>query len=333
MRLPKFDYLAPKEVEEAGDLLSRFGEKAMVVAGGTDLIVRLRQRVVTPRYVVSLGFLSNLDYIKPSPGGGVSIGALTRVHSLERAESLGSGLDVISLAAGKLASPQIRNAATVGGNLCLDTRCWFYNKSHYWRQSRPPCFKAHGDVCHVVKGGDRCYSLFTADLVPPLIALDASVKIRTPKGERTMNLQELYSGKGERPVNLSPGEIITEVDVPPAGPGKGTVYLKLSFRQAVDFPVVGVAASVSGKAATGICENIGIVIGAVSSGPVRASGAEAVIKGKKLTPELVEMAADAAVKDVGVIVPIGTTVEYKRKMVKYFVSQAINEAWKAVAVS
>lgn len=327
MRLPRFDHTAPGSLTEVFYAYSRHPGKAALLAGGTDLLVRLRQRTATPELVISLNSIPGLDYISKSPAG-VRIGTLTPLHSLETSPIIRQDLGILADCASKIASPQVRNSATLSGNLCLETRCWYYNKSSIWRQARPLCFKTGGTLCHVVKGGKSCYSLFTGDMAPALMVLGATAQLSNGKGQRTILLQALYTGDGQKPLAFLPGEIVTEVQLPFAPPNSGSCYLKHSFRKAVDFAIASVAALIT-LDKDGVCTDARIALGSVASAPVRAVKAENVLKGNKLVAALAEKAAGLAVKDIGPIVAIGPPVDYKKKVITFIVSRAIQEAAEA----
>jgi len=183
MALPKFDYLEPESIGEVSQLLSQYQGDVNVISGGTDLLVRMNQRGVTPSYLVNLKRIPDLDYITHDRTEGLRIGALTTLHEIETSSIIQEHFPILVLASSRVASPQIRSTATIAGNICLDTRCWYYNQSHRWRQSLSPCYKLGGDQCYVVKKGDHCYSLFSADTVPALIGLGAKIKIMGSAGE------------------------------------------------------------------------------------------------------------------------------------------------------
>lgn len=324
MRLPHFEYLVPKSLAEATSLLSKHKGEARLLAGGTDLMVRMKHRVATPQYLIDLKDIPKMDYIRNRKG--LKIGALTPLHMIETSPQVKEKFPALALAASKVASPQIRNRGTLGGNICLDTRCWYFNQSQFWRSSHAPCFKTGGKQCHVVKGGKRCYALFMADTAPVLIALGAEVTIADAKGEKVIPLEKLYTGVGDKSTVLKPGEMVTEVAVPPPASATGTFFRKLTLREAVDFAIVSVAASVTLRPRSKTCVDSKIVLGAISSGPIRAVKAEAELQGKELTRELMDKAGEIALKEAGPVVYIGYPVDYKRKMVKVLVRQALEGA-------
>ncbi len=326
MRLPPFEYLVPDSLEEACTQLAQCGTEARLVAGGSDLLVRMRQRLTTPRKLISLRRIAELDGVRDG-GNCLRIGALTRLHDIEVSTSIREKYPALSRAAGKVASYQIRSLATIGGNICLDTRCWYYNQSAWWRQSRSPCFKMGGDSCHVLKNADRCYALFSADMAPALIAMAAQIRLASSFGERTMALQSLYSGVGEPHLALKPEEIIAQIEIPDRPLNSALEYVKFSLSKEVDFPLVGVAVSLQLR--NGDCSDARIVISSASSGPVNAVKAGHAIQGKPGRDWSLPEVAEAATREIGPIVHIGATPDYRRQMARSIVEQAIREAIKS----
>lgn len=335
MRLRDFELLAPDTVEQASTWLAQAGADGQVIAGGTDLIPAMKERLKRPRVLVDLAAIPHLDYIRldgsstTDPGyssdvpGGLRIGALTRLNTLARSPIIGTHYPLLAQAARAAGSPHIRNLATIGGNICLDRRCWYYNQAATWREARPPCFKASGDACYVVKGGDDCYSLCQADLVPPLLALEAMVIVVSPEGATERPLAALYPPLGFRATTLEPGEVVTEIRLPPA-PATG-VYVKYAVRPSVDFPLVSVAAllaPIDGR----VCGDARIVIGGVTPAPVRATQAEALLRGQVVTSELLEAAAEAALKAVKPIPFIHQSVADRRQLTRACLRQALRAA-------
>lgn len=335
MRLPKFEHLQPESLEEALDLLSERGEEAKVIAGGTDLLVSMKQRLLTPRYLLNLKGLAELDFIKDSKEG-LRIGALTRLTTIIKSPLVREKFPVLAQAANYVAAPPLQNMGTLGGNLCLNTRCFFYNQSQFWRQARPLCFKTGGEMCHVVKGGDHCYSVYQGDLAPVLIALGARVRLAKKGAEWVIPLINLYSGKGEQPIALEAGEILTEVEIPGPTPdcksggsslttaSWGGDYQKLRYRGAMDFPLVGVAAVLTWNGET--CTGAKVVLTAVASAPVVVEEAGRLLEGQEPDEEAIARAAEAAYEVAHPVANIGSTPLYRRKMVRVMTQRAIGDA-------
>ncbi len=324
--LPRFDYFAPKSVKEACSLLAQYREDARVIAGGTDLLVRMKQKLATPKCLINIKGIPEMDYVRYDNGRGLRIGALATLRSVGSSTVVHERFPMLAQAARSAASTQVRSMGTIGGNMCLETRCWYYNQARTWRLARPPCYKGGGDRCYVVKGGDRCYSLFAGDTVPSLIALGARIQIATSKDERTVPLEEFYTGTGQPAIRLQPEELVTGVQVPDQPPNGGGAFLKYSTRGALDFAIVSVAAAINFGASDSICDEARIVIGAVASAPIRTREAEAGLQGKRITDEAIERAAATAMKEAGPVVYIGTPVDYKRRMIGVLVRRAIVQA-------
>jgi len=325
MNMPRFDYLEPTSLQAACSLIREHGEQAAILAGGTDLLVRMKQRTVTPRYLVNLRSISDHEGITDEEGGALRIGALTTLHTLTMSPAIQAHAPILAQAARRVASPQIRYLATLGGNLCLERRCWYYNQSAFWRQTRPPCFRTGGDECHVVKGGDTCYALLSADTVPVLLALEAEVKVIGPEGETGMPLKQLYPSLGLATTTLTAGDILAEVRLPPLPAGACTVYRKQAVRGALDFPLVNVAVVLIEE--DGCCREARIVVGAACPFPVRAKEAEVFLRERPLDEQTIHQAAQAAVGEVKPIPYIHQPPAEKRRLVAILVEETIREAW------
>ena len=322
MRLPKFEHLQPESLEEAFDLLSECGEEARVIAGGTDLLVSMKQRLLTPKYLLNLKGLE-LDFIEDGREG-LRIGALTRLTTLIKSPLVREKFPVLAQAASYVSAPPLQNMGTLGGNLCLNTRCFFYNQSQFWRQARPLCFKTGGEICHVVKGSDHCYSVYQSDLAPVLIALEARVKVAKKGSEWVIPLLDLYTGKGEEPIALEAGEILIEVEIPALAASWGGDYQKLRYRGAMDFPLVGVAAVLDWNG--GSCARAKVVLTAVASAPVVVEEAGKLLEGQKPDEEVIARATEAAYEVAHPVANVGSTPLYRRKMVRVMTKRAIANA-------
>jgi 4-hydroxybenzoyl-CoA reductase subunit beta len=323
MRLPKFEHLQPESLEEALDLLSEQGEEVKIIAGGTDLLVSMKHRLLTPKYLLNLKGLGELDFVKEDKEG-LRIGALTKLTTLLKSPLVREKFPVLAQAASYVAAPPLQNMGTLGGNLSLNTRCFFYNQSQFWRQARPLCFKTGGEVCHVVKGGDHCYSAYQGDLAPVLIALEARVKLAKKGSEWVIPLLDLYTGKGEEPITLKAGEILTEVEIPaPTAPWGGD-YQKLRYRGAMDFPLIGVAAVLNWNGES--CARAKVVLTAAASAPVVVEEASKLLEGKKPDEEVIARAAEAAYAVAHPVANVGSTPLYRRRMVRVMTKRAIAKA-------
>jgi 4-hydroxybenzoyl-CoA reductase subunit beta len=212
VRLPKFNYLEPESIEEASSLLLENPE-AKVFAGGTDLLVNMKHRVEAPAALVNIKKIKGLDTIRPE-NGALRIGALTPLKKIYQDPAISEKASILAQAASSVGSYHHQVMGTIGGNLCQQNRCKFYNQSQWWRSANAPCLKVGGAVCHVVQKMEACWSSYCGDLAPALLVLEAKVLLQGNKGSREILLQNLFSGDGCAPLALERGEILTEVIVP-----------------------------------------------------------------------------------------------------------------------
>jgi 4-hydroxybenzoyl-CoA reductase subunit beta len=241
LSLPDFKLLRPRSIQVALDSLSHHTGNVRVLAGGTDLIPSMRQKLFEPEYVLDLRGITALRGIKPQPEGGVEIGALTTLRAIERSDFLRQHYPVLTEAAATVASPVLRNMGTIGGNICLDTRCLWYNQSPTWRKGCGFCIKKDGDLCHVAPGGTKCWAVFSGDTPPALLCLNAEIEIASASGTRRLPLRDFYTGLGDDYRKLQPNELVTRVFLPAASADYHGVYRKLRVRGSIDYPLAGVA--------------------------------------------------------------------------------------------
>ena len=320
MRLPPFRYLAPVSVTDAVKLMADHGPEAMLVAGGTDLYPNMKRRQFEPSVLVGLRGVRDLTGVRPAASGGLAIGAGTTLTAVSRHAQVRGRYDALATAAGVVSTPQLRNMGTLGGNVCVDTRCNYYNQSYQWRKAVNFCMKKDGEICLVAPGSSRCWAVSSSDTAPVLWSLGASVRLAGPGGERTIPISALYRDDGIQSLAKQPGDIVTEIVLPPAD-GLRSVYLKLRRRGSFDFPVLGVAAAVrmDGETVREAC----IVLGAVASLPREAGAASALLVGQRLTPELIERAAEAAYRPAKPLDNTDFGHPYRKKMTRVFVARAL----------
>lgn len=326
MRIDPLEYLRPHALEEALDLLAQRGPEARVLGGGSDLVARMKLGITSPGCVIDLTGIPDLKYVREE-AGSLHIGAATPLRKVETSPALARSFPSLAGAAASVGSFQIRGVGTIAGNICLETMCWYYNQSRQWKKSRPLCYKAGGEPCHVVNKPRVCYATYRGDTAVALTALGAEVKIQSREEERTIPLEELFTGDGKQPLRLAPAELITEVRVPAHGKGSGNAYCKISHRKAVDYPQASVAAVIEMEPGSGRCARARIALGAVASRPVRAGEAEALMEGQEVTTELLERAAEAAVADARPMnnMTFGSPA-YRRKMVRALGIKALSAA-------
>lgn len=320
--MPKFERLDPHSLSEACALLAQHGREACLLSGGTDLLVALKLRSVTPRYLVNLKSVPRLAGISAGDDT-ISFGPLVPLSAVVGSPLVGEILPALAQAAGRAASPQLRNTGTLGGNVCLDNRCTYYNQSEMWRRNWERCFKYGGNKCYVVKGGKQCYALASADTVPALLALDASLRLVSTQGERIVPLAQFYTGKGDVPTTLQTGEILAEIRVPKPPQGSTSAFLKLARRSSIDFPLLNAAVWLRQEGNT--CRDVRIGLSAVGPAPLRAKGAEDLLRGQVLTSEVVQAAATKASREARPISAIGTTVAYRRRMIEVLTQRVLDQ--------
>ena len=336
MSLPRFEYIAPKTIDEAVSVLSENKGDAKVIAGGTDILVNMKNRILTPKYLVDIKEIKGLDHIKNGKED-LRIGALTTLNSIEESDVIKDKFPVLAKAAGDVGAILHRYSGTIGGNICLDTRCNFYNQSRLWRRGRPVCYKLGGeeDNCLLfasAKGkANKCYSVYSGDTAPTLMALGANVKVVGPGGERVIPLGDVFTGDGKRPISLDPAEILTEIIVPAPAPHSCAVYLKLRWREALDFPLVGVAANICLDSKDGACKTASVVIGAIASKPLEVTEANDILSGKKITEALIEEVSQAAFNGAKPLPNIGScSREYRKEMAGILTKRAISSALQTI---
>ena len=307
MRLPKFDYFEPKDINEAVSILQN-EPAARILAGGTDLLVNMKHRVECPPVVVNIKRLADLNYIRQD-NGDIRIGALTPLKEIYMTAPVKDNLPGLAQAASAVGSYHHQVMGTLGGNICQQNRCKFFNQSQWWRRSRPTCFKAGGEICHVVNKKEICYSTYCGDLAPALLTLNAAIRVAGNGGEREISLKELFTGNGIAPLNLDGAEILTEIVIPRVSTKGFLIYMKFANRASIDFPIVGTAFWASTDQ-----NKYRVAFTAVDRKPLRALNIEACLQDKELNDENITEACDLAAKEAK---PVKTSVysaSYKRKM-------------------
>jgi 4-hydroxybenzoyl-CoA reductase subunit beta len=333
LSLPQFKLLRPKSVEEAVDYLARHsalvgagGSPAQnapvrIIAGGTDLIPSMRQKLFEPEYVLDLRGISAMRGIKPQPDGGVEIGALTTLRTIEQSAFLRQHYLVLTEAAATVASPVLRNMGTIGGNICLDTRCLWYNQSLTWRKGCGFCIKKDGDLCHVAPGGTKCWAAFSGDTPPALLCLNAEIEMASAAGIRRIALSDFYTGLGDTYRKLQSNELVTRVFLPASSAGYRGIYRKLRVRGSIDYPLAGVAVVM--KRSNGHVSDARVGITAVNPAPLLVKGASALLNGKEVNDAIAEAVGDLAAKTAKPLTTSALTPEYRREMIRVFTKRAV----------
>jgi 4-hydroxybenzoyl-CoA reductase subunit beta len=322
MRLPIFEFRAPRTLEEAARILDGEQTTAMPLAGGTDLLPNMKRRQQVPRTLISLRHIKSLTDIQLDHSGS-RIGACLTLTDIAEDPRFRNGLTALAQAASFVATPQIRNMATLGGNICLDTRCNYYDQNYEWRKAINFCLKKDGTTCWVAPGSPKCVAVSSTDTAPALIALDARVRLVSRSGEREVPLSELYQNDGVNYIKRQPDEIVSEVLLNSLHGWKST-YWKLRRRGAFDFPVLSVAAAVQ-ISSQGVVEDARIVVGSAASQPLVAAAAAKSLLGRPLNPESIAQAAALAAR---IAKPLDNTdfdMTWRKRVTAEFVTYALRE--------
>ncbi|HEX7286608.1 MAG TPA: FAD binding domain-containing protein [Candidatus Angelobacter sp.] len=324
MTLPSFKLLRPRTLDEALKHLLEHHKRMQILAGGTDLLPSMKQKLFTPEYVMDVRGIDELNGVQVRPGVGVEIGALTPLSVIEDSEFIRRNYRVLHEAVKTVASPILRNMGTLGGNICLDTRCVWYNQSLQWRRSCGFCIKKDGDLCHVAPGGKKCWAAFSGDTPPALLCLGAELEIVGPVGVRRMAIKDFYTNVGDARMRLEPHEMITRVFLPESTAGWKGSYQKLRIRGSIDYPLAGVAVAL--KQNGGPVEAARLAITAVNPAPLLVPGAEHALIGKKIDEQTATAVAELAAKAAKPLTTSALTPEYRREIVKVYAKRAVMAA-------
>jgi 4-hydroxybenzoyl-CoA reductase subunit beta len=320
LSLSAFKLLRPRTLSDALGHLNEHTASIRVLAGGTDLLPSMRQKLFEPEHVLDLRLVNELRGIRETKQG-IEIGALTTLSEIEHSELLKRDYPVLVEAARTVASPLIRNMSTIGGNICLDTRCLWYNQSLAWRKSCGFCIKKDGDLCHVAPGGSKCWAVFSGDTPPALLCLDAQIEIASASGTRQIPLHDFYTGVGDNYRTLQSNELVTRIILPRSSAGLRGIYRKLRIRGSIDYPLAGVA--VACKRSNGHIEGLRVALTAVNPAPILVSGLEVVRSGRNATEALAEAAAELAARSAKPLTTSALTPEYRREMIRVFTRRAV----------
>lgn len=322
MRLPLFEFRAPRTLEEAARILDGEGPGAMALAGGTDLLPNMKRRQQVPKTVMSLRQIEELKRVKVE-SGGARLGACVTLAEIAADPRFRNGMTALAQAASFVATPQIRNMATLGGNVCLDTRCNYYDQNYEWRKAIDFCLKKDGDTCWVAPGSPKCMAVSSTDTAPALMALGARVRLVSREGEREVAVAELYNNDGMDYIRRKPNEILAEVLLD-SRHGLKSTYWKLRRRGSFDFPVLSVAAAAR-VSASGVVEEARIAIGSAASRPLIAAEAGKYLARRALNAESIGEAARLAAR---VAKPLDNTdfdMSWRKRVTAEFVSYALRE--------
>ena len=319
LRLPPFTYHVPRSIDDAVNLYAQHGADAMFVAGGTDLYPNMKRRQFEPKVLIGLNALTELRGI--TNDNGITLRAGTSLAQISAHPILQSQYAALAIAAQLVSTPQLRAMGTLGGNLCLDTRCNYYDQEFWWRKALGFCMKKDGEICMVAPGSSRCWAVSSTDCAPVVIALDGRVRLVSPRGERVIAATDLYRDDGIAYLGKARDELLTEIILPPAD-GVKSVYLKLRRRDSFDFPILGVAAALR-FASNGEIETARLVLGGVGSRPLECIESARLMIGQKLSRDVIDAAAEAAWKPARPLDNTDSTHGYRKKMARVYVTRAL----------
>ncbi len=323
LRLPPYRYHRPGTVDQALELLGEHAGDAMPVAGGTDLMPNMKHRLFEPGHLVALKGIEEMRGFREEDGW-LRIGAVETLTSVAESPHVRRLFPALADAAGHVAGPQLRNAGTLGGNLCLDTRCTYYNQSEFWRKALGYCLKKDGDTCHVTRVGRKCVAAHSADTPPVLMTLDAVAVLRGPGGRREIPVRDFFVADGIQNTQRRADELVTEIRVPLEAAERRSAYAKLRQRDSIDFPLLTVAVSAAMEP-DGVVRDLRGVVTALGSRPRELTGWDDIAEGRTLDDEVLDELARRAHKQCHPLENIIVDPEWRRAMVPVYVRRALEE--------
>ncbi len=333
MRLPKFEYRVPRTIAEAVKIVGDVGPTAQFVAGGTDLYPNMKRRQQTPRTVVSVMRVPELNQITGDGKSGIRIGASVTLTDIVEHPLINRDYPVIAHAAHTISTPILRNMGTIGGNLLLDTRCNYYDQNFEWRKSINFCLKKDGDVCWVAPGSSKCWAVQSSDLVPVMVAIGAKFRLVSTLGERMIDAAGFYNDDGIDYLKKRPDELLVDIHLPPTN-GWRASYQKLRRRGAFDFPVLGVAAWIqtedkvrtgSGSDRVSRVKDARIVLGGIAPSPLNIAEAGAALIGHAFDDAHIQAAAEAAYIKARPLDNTDFVMNWRKQMARQYTLRALRE--------
>jgi 4-hydroxybenzoyl-CoA reductase subunit beta len=344
MRLPKFSYHAPREIAEVVKIMAGAGPEGQFVAGGTDLYPNMKRRQQTPKTVISVMRVPQLNQIFGEGKSGVRIGASVTLTDICEDPVINRDYPVVAHAARTISTPILRNMGTIGGNLLLDTRCNYYDQNYEWRKGINFCLKKDGDVCWVAPGSSKCWAVQSSDLVPVMVAIGARLRFASTLGERVIDAAGLYNDDGIDYLHKRPDELLVDIQLPPTN-GWRASYQKLRRRGAFDFPVLGVAAWVRldepirtgsgpgspdgqpgwGGGSDRVVGAARIVLGGIAPSPMEVEEAASALIGYPLDQDHIEAAAEAAYVKARPLDNTDFVMNWRKQMTRQYTLRALQE--------
>ena len=322
MRLPKFEYHVPQTIAEAVRIMGDAGPAGQFVAGGTDLYPNMKRRQQTPKTVISVMRLAELNQISGDGQSGLRIGASVTLTEICENPIINRDYPVVAKAARTISTPILRNMGTIGGNLLLDTRCNYYDQNYEWRKSINFCLKKDGDVCWVAPGSSKCWAVQSSDLVPVMVAIGAKLRFASTLGERVIDAAGLYNDDGIDYLHKRPDELLVDIQLPPTN-GWRASYQKLRRRGAFDFPVLGVASWISTERFE--VKDARIVLGGIAPSPVEIKEAATALIGRPLTDEPIRAAAEAAYIKARPLDNTDFVSQWRKQMARQYTLRALRD--------
>jgi len=322
MRLPKFEYHVPRTIAETVRIMGDAGPAGQFVAGGTDLYPNMKRRQQTPKTVISVMRLAELNQITGDGNTGLRIGASTTLTDICENPIINRDYPVVAKAARTISTPILRNMGTIGGNLLLDTRCNYYDQNYEWRKGINFCLKKDGDVCWVAPGSSKCWAVQSSDLVPVMVAIGAKLRFASTLGERVIDAAGLYNDDGIDYLHKRPDELLVDIQLPPTN-GWRASYQKLRRRGAFDFPVLGVATWISTDRDT--VKDARIVLGGIAPSPIEIKEAATALIGNPLTDEPIQAAAEAAYIKARPLDNTDFVSQWRKQMARQYTLRALRD--------
>lgn len=323
LRLPPFRYHRPDSAEAAVGLLAEYGADARPIAGGTDLIPNMKHGLFEPAHLVALNGIAGFSAIEFGETE-IAIGAGITLAALAAHPQIREILPALADAAGHVAGPQLRSRATLGGNVCLDTRCTYYNQTRFWRDALGYCLKKDGDTCHVTRVGKKCVAAHSADTPPVLATLGAIVDLVGPDGSRSIPIDDFFVADGIWNSKRDPAEIVTRIRILRPATSHRMAYAKLRQRHSIDFPLVTVAAWADVAGPDQVAD-LKIMVTALGSRPKMLTGLTDIVAGTAWNAEVMEAVAERAFKQCHPLENIIVDTEWRRAMVPVYVRRALEK--------
>ena len=321
LRLHSYEYHRPASLDEAVGLLTEYAGDAMLIAGGTDLVPNMKHRLFTPGHLVALRALPELHGIT-ADDGSIRLGAAESLAGVASDAVVREFLPSLADACSEISGPQLRRMGTIGGNVCLDTRCTYYNQTFFWRQALGFCLKKDGDDCHVVRGGTRCVAAHSADAATVLMTLDASLEIAGPEGRRSVSIEQFFTSDGIWNRRMEPVEILVAIHVPRPAPGTRFSFQKLRIRDSIDFPLMNLAATCR-LDAHGHIDSLRMVASGMGAYPRKIGKLEEAARGNPLNEAVIESIAHQAFRQSHPLDNIPVDKDWRRAMVPVLVRRAL----------